>query len=229
MTRKKGCQGGCIKARSRYKTQNSFQNDCHLFRYLFSLHSRQRKVVWKRKKIRTKETDENRDVSGDHDVTLPRRSLSLLPPCVTYFLFFTLRVTHCRVESKFLTLKISCKGTTKLLETDGGTEVDRIEGSMTQRIEKIERERESKGREVAKCGANKREEKKKSQAERKDYIGDFGFRVSSGPKPISRFSVFPPARTATRIRCPLYERWNETRLILRPDFVTSHIKSRSTL
>lgn len=87
-----------------------------------------------------------------------------------------------------------------------GTEVDRIEGSMTQRIEKIERERESKGREVAKCGANKREEKKKSQAERKDYIGDFGFRVSSGPKPISRFSVFPPARTATRIRCPLYER-----------------------
>lgn len=162
---------------------------------------------------------------------------SSFTPCVTYFLFFTLRVTHCRVESKFLTLKISCKGTTKLLETDGGTEVDRIEGSMTQRIEKIERERESKsewerggkGREVAKCGANKREEKKKSQAERKDYIGDFGFRVSSGPKPISRFSVFPPARTATRIRCPLYERWNETRLILRPDFVTSHIKSRSTL
>lgn len=68
------------------------------------------------------------------------------PPCVTYFLFFTLRVTHCRVESKFLTLKISCKGTTKLLETDGGTEVDHIEGSMTQRIEKIEREREREGR-----------------------------------------------------------------------------------
>lgn len=52
-----------------------------------------------------------------------------------------------------------------------GTEVDRIEGSMTQRIEKIERERESesewerggKGREVAKCGANKRERRKKNR------------------------------------------------------------------
>lgn len=166
MTRKKGCQGGCIKARSRYKTQNSFQNDCHLFRYLFSLHSRQRKVVWKRKKIRTKETDENRDVSGDHDVTLPRRSLSLLPPCVTYFLFFTLRVTHCRVESKFLTLKISCKGTTKLLETDGGTEVDRIEGSMTQRIEKIEREREREQERVREGRKGERGRKVRSEQER---------------------------------------------------------------
>lgn len=54
-----------------------------------------------------------------------------------------------------------------------------------------------------------REGEKKSLAERKDYIGDFGFRVSSGPKPISRFSVFPPARAATRIRCPLYERRDE--------------------
>lgn len=48
-------------------------------------------------------------------------------------------------------------------------------------------------REIAKCGeqANKRGEgkkKKKSLAEKKDYIGDFGFRVSSGPKPI--FPIF---------------------------------------
>lgn len=75
---------------------------------------------------------------------------SSFTPCVTYFLFFTLRVTHCRVESKFLTLKISCKGTTKLLETDGGTEVDRIEGSMTQdrKDRKREREQGERGRKV---------------------------------------------------------------------------------
>lgn len=83
---------------------------------------------------------------------------------------------------------------------------------MTQRIGKIEKESGSKARSEQETGERKKgEERKKkkreSQAERKDYIGDFGFRVSSGPKPISRFSVFPPvARAATRIRCPLYER-----------------------
>lgn len=52
-------------------------------------------------------------------------------------------------------------------------------------------------REIAKCGeqANKRgEEKKKSLAEKKDYIGDFGFRVSSGPKPIFPIFRLPESR-----------------------------------
>lgn len=91
---------------------------------------------------------------------------SSFTPCVTYFLFFTLRVTHCRVESKFLTLKISCKGTTKLLETDGGTEVDRIEGSMTQRIEKIEREREREQERVREGRKGERGRKVRSEQER---------------------------------------------------------------
>lgn len=119
---------------------------------------------------------------------------------------------------------------------------------MTQRIEKIEREREllrGAGRGERSQSAERtrdrrkkerkaeRREKKKSQAERKDYIGDFGFRVSSGPKPISRFSVFPPWREPP-LELDAHCTSDETRRDLPPsplplDFVTSHIKSRSTL
>lgn len=152
----------------------------------------------KRKKIRTKETDENRDVSRDHDVTLARRSLSLLPPCVTYFLFFTLRVTHCRVESKFLTLKILCKGTTKLLEIDGGTEVDRIEGSMTQRIEKIERERARESKRGVERGersqsAERTRERRKKNRRLKGRITS-GILVFAFHLDQSRFPDFPSFR-----------------------------------
>lgn len=38
------------------------------------------------------------------------------------------------------------------------------------------------------------EKKKKSLAEKKDYIGDFGFRVSSGPKPIFPIFRLPESR-----------------------------------
>lgn len=50
------------------------------------------------------------------------------------------------------------------------------------------------GRERSQSAESKRtreereKKKKKSLAEKKDYIGDFGFRVSSGPKPI--FPIF---------------------------------------
>lgn len=61
----------------------------------------------------------------------------------------------------------------------------------------MERERENewgkggeRDRKVRRASEQERrgKKKKKSLAEKKDYIGDFGFRVSSGPKPI--FPIF---------------------------------------
>ena len=140
---------------------------------------------------------------------------------------------------------------------DGGEEGEGVQksiggtkGSMTQRIGEIEKDSDrERERRIAKCGVNKRQEKERkkggkrererekereSQAERKDYIGDFGFRVSSGPKPISRFSVFPPWREPPLeldAHCTSDETRRDlpSRPLCRVDFVTSHIKSRSTL
>lgn len=54
-----------------------------------------------------------------------------------------------------------------------------------------ERERDRK---VRRASEQERRGKKKSLAEKKDYIGDFGFRVSSGPKPIFPIFRLPESR-----------------------------------
>lgn len=60
---------------------------------------------------------------------------------------------------------------------------------------KGERERErERDRKVRRASEQERREKKKSLAEKKDYIGDFGFRVSSGPKPIFPIFRLPESR-----------------------------------
>lgn len=56
---------------------------------------------------------------------------------------------------------------------------------------KGERERDRK---VRRASEQERRGKKKSLAEKKDYIGDFGFRVSSGPKPIFPIFRLPESR-----------------------------------
>lgn len=47
---------------------------------------------------------------------------------------------------------------------------------------------------MRRASEQERREKKKSLAEKKDYIGDFGFRVSSGPKPIFPIFRLPESR-----------------------------------
>lgn len=56
-----------------------------------------------------------------------------------------------------------------------------------------ERERERSQSAESKRTREERK-KKKSLAEKKDYIGDFGFRVSSGPKPIFPIFRLPESR-----------------------------------
>lgn len=58
-----------------------------------------------------------------------------------------------------------------------------------------ERKGEREGdRKVRRASEQERRGKKKSLAEKKDYIGDFGFRVSSGPKPIFPIFRLPESR-----------------------------------
>lgn len=59
---------------------------------------------------------------------------------------------------------------------------------------KGERERERERSQSAESKRTREERKKKSLAEKKDYIGDFGFRVSSGPKPIFPIFRLPESR-----------------------------------
>jgi len=59
-----------------------------------------------------------------------------------------------------------------------------------------EAERERVYTRICVCGVSERERKKKSQTERKDYIGDFGFRVSSGRK--ADFPIFHLSRNKDR-------------------------------
>jgi len=81
------------------------------------------------------------------------------------------------------------------------------------KVSKSERERERERDNARACvRVTKGRKEKKSRPERKDYIGDFGFRVSSGRKAdFPDFAVFRATRAATRIRRPLCEHGYESK------------------
>lgn len=123
----------------------------------------------------------------------PSRSLSFFSSS-----FFFL-VTYCWVECNFLTLKISGWGApTFRRQTGCRSRRERSEGWMMRKMKKSESERERVYTHIYMCArvgwAN--ESEKKSRAERKDYIGDFGFRVSSGRK--ADFPIFRLSRNEDR-------------------------------
>lgn len=140
-----------------------------------------------------------RDVAGD------TYCLSLfLSFSFSFFSLLFFLATYCRVECNFLTLKISGWGAPTFRRQTGcrsrcGRRAEGWDDAENEREQKRERR---KGRErerekirvcapVCICGVRANENEKKSRLERKDYIGDFGFRVSSGRKadfPIFRLS-----------------------------------------
>lgn len=159
----------------------------------------------------------------------------------SHLLFFL--VTHCRVECNFLTLKISDWGApTFRRQTGCRSRRERSEGWMMRKMKASKSERgrgRSKERErvtlVYVWGEWTRAKKNRGLKGRiTSGILVFAFHLDE--KPISRFPVFPATRTGTRIRCLLCEYTDESErdrsYILPPpppDFVTSHIKSRTTL
>lgn len=69
---------------------------------------------------------------------------------------------------------------------------------MRSRMKESKNEEEREGQKiyVRVHRASERERQKKSRSERKDYIGDFGFRVSSGRK--ADFPIFRLSRDENR-------------------------------
>lgn len=175
----------------------------------------------------------------EHDLS---RSLSFFPSSFFFFL-----VTYCRVECNFLTLKISGWGApTFRRQTGCRSRRERSEGWMMRKMKEWERKRERQRKReresMHSCVGRANESEKKSRGLKgRITSGILVFAFHLDEKPISRFSVFP-ARTGTRIRCLLCEyRVRGAREVgptsssspsppsLLPEFVTSHIKSRSTL
>lgn len=161
----------------------------------------------------------------------------------SHLLFFFL-VTYCRVECNFLTLKISGWGApTFRRQTGCRSRRERSEGWMMRKMKASEsergrersreRDRERESIHARVCRASERERKKNRGLKGRITSGILVFAFHLDEKPISRFSVFPATRTGTRIRCPLCEYRDESKrdrsYLLSPNFVTSHIKSRSTL
>lgn len=184
------CHG--IKGWSRYKTQNSFRDDCHLFRYLFPWEVTDTEMVGKGE----------RDAGGRNEMDVLWCywvAILLARSHSSHLLFFL--VTYCWVECNFLTLKISDWGApTFRRQTGCRSRRERSEGWMMRKMKKSksERERVYTHTYIYMCvrvgWAN--ESEKKSRAERKDYIGDFGFRVSSGRK--ADFPIFRLSRNEDR-------------------------------
>lgn len=108
-------------------------------------------------------------ISGGWRYPSPR---SLFFPAPAVRACACVRARHCRVECKFLTLKISWHPA-----AFGDRRVPRKK-SMFRRVRRCEQG-------GCKVRSDRTRERKNRSPERKDYIGDFGFRVSSGPKPIS--------------------------------------------
>lgn len=186
MKRKKKAAG--IKGWSRYKTQNSFRDDCHLFRYLFlreetNTHGRKGGIGRKRARQTC------RVITGIR----PSRSL------IFFSFFFAFCNVYCRVECNFLTLKIWDGGTRRPFGDRRGAEVDANAPGVGWCEIEWKRARMRKKETDRKCtyvGRANESDEKKSRSERKDYIGDFGFRVSSGRK--ADFPIFRLSRDENR-------------------------------
>lgn len=67
---------------------------------------------------------------------------------------------------------------------------------MMRKMKESKREEERERVYIRVCARRANETEKKSLAERKDYIGDFGFRVSSGRK--ADFPIFRLSRDEDR-------------------------------
>lgn len=126
----------------------------------------------------------------------------------SFSLFFFFLVTYCRVECNFLTLKISGWGAPTFRRDRRGAEVDADDAlrvGMTWKMKESKSKREGRRKKERKvgecvcvcvCVCRVSESEKKSRPERKDYIGDFGFRVSSGRK--ADFPIFRLSRDESR-------------------------------
>lgn len=153
------------------------------------------------KKGRDREEESETDISCYWEYVPLTRSYSSLS-------FFAFCNVYCRVECNFLTLKIWDWGTRRPFGDRRGAEVDALGGWMMR----------NRMRERARM--RRKEKDRKGERERQKKNRGLKGRITSGilvfafhldGKPISRFSVFPATRTATRIRCPLYEK-NERRI-----------------